>query len=74
MKPLSTFISDCKTKKAVMRISKEILVVEFFLNGERVGEIEYPNNSYPYVRDAAENWVIGVMTEDTIKKYSQAAA
>jgi hypothetical protein len=39
-----------------------------------VGEIEYPNNSYPYVRDAADNWVTGIMTEDTVKKYSQAAA
>jgi hypothetical protein len=74
MKPLSTFVSDCKRKKAVMRISNEILVVEFFLDGYRVGEIEYPNNSYPYVRDAADNWVTGIMTEDTVKKYSQAAA
>ncbi len=57
-----------------MRISNEILVVEFFLDGCRVGEIEYPNNSYSYVRDAADNWVTGIMTEDTVKEYSQNAA
>jgi len=74
MKALSTFTSDCGSKKAVIRISKETLVVDFYHNGQRIGEIEYPNYSYPYVRDAADNWVTGVMTEETIQKYSQFAA
>lgn len=74
MKTLSTFTSDCGSKKSVIRISREILVIDFYLNGKCVGEIEYPNNSYPYVRDAAENWITGVMTEETIYRYSHFAA
>jgi hypothetical protein len=74
MKTLSSFISRCGSKKSVIRISKEILVVDFYLNGKCIGEVEYPDKSYPYVRDAAENWSIGVMTVETIQKYSQQAA
>jgi hypothetical protein len=70
MKTLSTFTNNCGSKKSVVRISKEVLIVDFYHNDKCIGEIEYPNNSYPYVRDAAENWVNGVMNEDTIYKYS----
>ena len=51
----------------------DTLIVEFFENGKRVGEIEYPDKSMYYVKDAAENWVTGIMTKDTIRKYSIAA-
>jgi len=73
MKKLSTYKSKCGTKESVIGVQHEVLIVEFYENGHRVGEIEYPNNSYYYVRDAAENWTLGVMTKETIKKYSIAA-
>lgn len=43
--------------------------VQFFNPGYLVGEINYPNKSFPYVEDAAENWTLGITTEETIKKY-----
>lgn len=74
MKTLSSFISRCGSKKSVIRASNDILMVSFYQDGKCIGEIEYPDKSYPYVRDAAENWSIGVMTVETIQQYSQQAA
>lgn len=71
MKILKTFKND--TKSAVISISKEVLSCTFYENDKRIGEIEYPNNSYVYVEDAAENWIIGVMTTDTIREYKKVA-
>jgi hypothetical protein len=48
--------------------------VEFYENNKRVGEIEYPNKSYHYVYDAAENWIMGILTQATIKNYGMLAA
>jgi len=72
MKILKTFRNDTKT--ANIGLQGETLVVEFYENQRRVGEIEYPNNSYAYVEDAAENWILGVMTHETIKNYQKTAA
>jgi hypothetical protein len=69
MKILKTFHNETKT--ANIGLQDETLVVEFYENQRRVGEIEYPNNSYYYVEDAAENWILGVMTEETIKNYQK---
>ena len=41
----------------------------FYEDDRPVGEIEYPDKSYHYVRDAAENWIEGIMTADTVKMY-----
>jgi hypothetical protein len=71
MKILKTFKND--TKSAVISISKEVLSCTFYENDKRIGEIEYPNNSYVYVEDAAENWITGVMTTDTIDHYKKVA-
>jgi hypothetical protein len=71
MKILKTFKNE--EKSAVISISKEILSCTFYENGKHVGEIEYPNNSYTYVEDAAENWIIGVMTHETIREYKKVA-
>ena len=73
MKKLTTLKSDCGSKVSVIGVQKEVLIVEFFENGKHVGEIEYPDKSMYYVKDAAENWVTGIMTKDTIRKYSIAA-
>jgi hypothetical protein len=71
MKILKTFKNE--NKKAVISISKEVLICTFYENKKHVGEIEYPNNSFRYVEDAAENWVIGVMTHETIREYKKVA-
>lgn len=71
MKILKTFKND--NKSAVISISKEVLSCTFYENEKRIGEIEYPNNSFSYVEDAAENWIIGVMTHDTINEYKKVA-
>lgn len=72
MKTIKTFRNE--TKRAVIGLYDETLHVEFYENDKRVGEIEYPNNSYHYVEDAAENWILGIMTQETIKKYQKNAA
>lgn len=73
MKEIKTFRSADNTKTALIGIHDEVLVVEFYENGKRIGEIEYPDKAYGYVQDAAENWTIGVMTTETIKRYQRAA-
>jgi hypothetical protein len=73
MKIIKTFSSDDNVKDSVIGLTDEILVVEFYEYGKRIGEIEYPDKSYHYVEDAAENWVTGVMTQETIKRYKSVA-
>jgi hypothetical protein len=69
MKILKTFKSN--NRSALITICKEVLSCTFYENNVRLGEIEYPNNSFRYVEDAAENWVIGVMTHETIREYKK---
>lgn len=73
MKILKRFNSADNKKQSLIGLEDETLVVEFIENGKRVGEIEYPDKAYNYVEDAAENWISGVMTEETIKNYKRAA-
>lgn len=44
--------------------------IDFFEKEEQVGTIEYGDKSLRFVEDAAENWVTGIMTVDTINKYN----
>jgi|TARA_R110002050_G_scaffold266391_2_gene407791 hypothetical protein len=44
--------------------------VDFFDNNEQMGTINYADKSLHFVEDAAENWVTGVMSTDTLNKYS----
>lgn len=62
-----------ENKKAVISISKEVLSCNFYENNRLLGEIEYPDKSYHYVDDAAENWITGVMTRETIDRYKSVA-
>jgi hypothetical protein len=73
MKVIKTFMSEDKTKNSLIGLTDEIFVVEFYENGRRVGEIEYPDKSYHYVQDAADNWCTGIMTVETIKNYCKVA-
>lgn len=50
-------------------LNDNIFSIVFYKDGASVGEIVYPNKSAVYVEDAAENWTIGVMTEETILRY-----
>tara|TARA_R110002074_G_scaffold85854_4_gene189820 strand:- start:346 stop:564 length:219 start_codon:yes stop_codon:yes gene_type:complete len=44
--------------------------VDFFDNNKQMGTINYADKSLHFVEDAAENWVTGVMSTDTLNKYS----
>ncbi len=68
MKILKKF--ESQDKLATISLHKEVLYCSFYSNNRLVGEIEYPNKSYHYVQDAAENWLNGVMTYDTVKRYA----
>lgn len=72
MKIIKTFRKE--TKHADIGIRGETLFVEFFDNNKSIGEIEYSNFSYAYVESAAENWITGVMTVETIRFYQKTAA
>jgi hypothetical protein len=73
MKIIKSFRSQDKTKTANVVLSDEILIVEFYHQGHCVGEIEYPNKSYHYVADAAENWCTGILTKETLNHYKRVA-
>jgi hypothetical protein len=69
MKILKTLTNE--DKSSIISISKEVLSCTFYENQKMVGEIEYPNNSFTYVEDAAENWTTGILTLQTIKQYGK---
>ena len=73
MKIIKVYHCDDRIKRSTIGLSDEILIVEFHKNDKLVGIIEYPNKSMYYVKDAAENWITGVMTEETIKRYKSVA-
>lgn len=62
-----------ENKQANINLVDEILEVEFIENGRVLGTIEYPNKSYHYVADAAENWCTGILTKETLDQYKRAA-
>jgi hypothetical protein len=68
-------IIDSYTKEeklSVIMLSEEVFSVAFYENDTWVGGIEYPNKHISYVKDAASNWIDGILTRDTIKQYSSA--
>jgi len=52
-------------------VDDEFLVCSFFEDDTIVGRIDYPNKSRNYVTDAAENWINGIMTSETVKNYTK---
>lgn len=74
MKILKRLSSKDNIRHSLIGLDDEILIVEFYEYGKRVGEIEYPDKAYHYVEDAAENWTTGVMTHETISKYNKKVA
>lgn len=51
-------------------VDDDYLQCSFYEHGEIVGCIPYHEHSFPYVKDAAENWCSGVMTHETVKEYT----
>ena len=52
-------------------VDDEYLQCSFFENKKIIGRIDYPNKSRDYVVDAAENWINGVMTIETVENYTK---
>lgn len=69
-----TWYNDFKkdNRRAIINlVDSEYLMCSFYEDDRTVGEIEYPDKSYHYVRDAAENWINGIMDKKTIKNYTK---
>jgi hypothetical protein len=46
-------------------------IVSFYDNdGYLVGQVDYTEKSQHYIDDAMENWTNGVMTVETVERYS----
>jgi len=52
-------------------LSEEVFSVAFYENDTWVGGIEYPNKHISYVKDAASNWIDGILTRETIQEYGK---
>jgi hypothetical protein len=66
-------IFETENRKAIINLTDELFEVDFIESGKIVGTIEYPNKSYYYVADAAENWCNGILTRETLDHYKRAA-
>ena len=45
-------------------------LVLFYEDGYLVGAVNYKNKSQHYIDDAIDNWMDGIMTVETVEKYS----
>ena len=45
-------------------------VVYFYEEGDLVGAIDYSEKSDHYIEDAVNNWFDGIMTVETVERYS----
>ena len=45
-------------------------LVTFYQDGDLVGQIDYSDRSEPYVEDAIDNWLNGIMTIETVERHS----
>lgn len=48
----------------------EVLMLVCYENNEHIGTIHYPDNNFHYVKDAANNYITGILTTETVRKYS----
>ena len=71
MRLLDTYKNVDSTKVAEIFLQKEHFVVRFMCDNQFLGEIEYVNKSIHYVKDAAENFVIGIFKSEDVKRYSR---
>lgn len=59
------------TRSAQIELIDEQLDLHFYENTSYIGTIEYPNKTYAYVVDAADNWINWIMTKETINEYKR---
>ena len=52
-------------------VDYEYLQCSFYEHDKIIGCIPYYDKSFPYVKDAADNWCSGVMTHETVKVYTE---
>ena len=45
-------------------------VLYYYEEGELVGAIDYSEKSERYIEDAVNNWFDGIMTVETVERYS----
>jgi hypothetical protein len=58
-----------ENRQANINLVNESFEVEFLENGNLCGVVEYYDKSFPYVDDAAENWICGILTLSTLENY-----
>jgi len=51
-------------RKALIVLNGETLCVDFYLNEKYTNTVEFPDKSIHYVKDAAENYVEGILNFD----------
>ncbi len=52
-------------------VDDEYLCCNFYEHNKLIGSIPYYDKSFLYVRSAAENWCDGIMTHETVRKYTE---
>ncbi len=52
---------------ARVELIDECFWVSYYRDSSLVGSIEYSNYSWHYVEDAVENWLSGILKEETIR-------
>lgn len=57
------------TRSAQIYLCDEVLHIKFYEADKFIGEIEYPNKTFQYVKDAASNWIEGIMTKEVVEEY-----
>ena len=62
---------DTGRSGVISLIDDEYLSCNFYEHGKMIGVIEYYDKSFPYVKDAVDNWCNGVITKETIKRYTK---
>ena len=59
------------TKKTMNRVAMQTAsTVTFYDDGDYVGEVDYRDKSQHFIDSAIENWETGIMTVETVEKYS----
>lgn len=58
-------------RSAQIEVVDEVLEAHFYEDTRYLGSIEYPEKTYAYVLDAAENWVSHVMTKKVLEMYKR---
>ena len=59
------------TLAVITFIDDEYLQCSFLEDDKIVGRIDYPDKNRTYVVDAAENWINGIMSIETVKNYTK---